>query len=500
MTSLRARTKLCFVLAAALITLNLPSSIAEEARSRPLKLPGLRVLGSGEGTSQNLGQPQPDGEAVPHQSFAGPQRLEQRDQTSSPGITAPGSDMTRFVPGTTVGGFNQAGAFTLGRILLKPSAVVSYSYESNLQALSKGYQSDTALIVSPTIEAFLPVTRNGIRLEYTLLFRNYQNLSITQNFDHTFNADSEFDLSPGMSLAVRDHFSMSSIDAREFVPGREVVFSDSPFRRNDLGMQLSWALSENDKLAINGNWNHVFFDNATTDKEVPFYGYNQMSYGGTYKRDLSERFAIFGNTSYHQNRTGDPRNLANSKGFGIEGGIDGSLTPLISGQFSAGIQWDSYPGASQQAARGVVFRGAFSKEISERSQMMISLSRSTNLSYFQQNAYFTSTGIGGSYTRELGPKLIVSISPGYQRNGYPTLLQSGPGVPSDLVGKSSRSDSFVDFDLSVRYRYNDWLAMDARFGIAHRNSDIPDFRFNSYRWGINFLIGSRGSTTGRSPY
>jgi hypothetical protein len=500
MTSMRTKTGLCFVCAAALISINLRSGIAEEARTRPLKLPGLKVLGASEGTSRNTDQPRSNGESVPHQTLAGPQRADDRSQTAPPTITAPGNDMTRFVPGTTVGSFNQAGAFTLGRILLKPSAVVSYSYESNMQALSKDYQPDTALVVSPTIEAFLPLTRNGIRLEYTLLYHKYQNLGIAQNYDHTLNADSEFDISSTMTLAVRDHFSMSSIDAREFVPGREIVFSDSPFKRNDLGMQLSWALSENDNLAMNGNWNRVFFNDEGTDKEVPFYSYNQLSYGGSYKRDLTERFAIFGNTSYHQNRTRDPRNLANAKGFAVEGGIDGSLTPLITGQFSAGIQWDSYPGTSQQTAMGAVFRGAFSKEISERSQLMISLARSSNLSYFQQNAYFTSTGIGGTYTRELGPKLIVSFSPGYQRNGYPTPLQPGPGIPDNLVGKSSRSDSFVDFDLSVRYRYNDWLAMDARLGISHRNSDIPDYRFNSYRVGINFLIGSRGASAGRSPY
>lgn len=487
-------------MATAFILLNLPLGLAGEARGRPLKLPGLRVLSASDGTLPVLGQSQTDPERVPHQSFAAPQRLEQPDQTPSPSVTAPGSDSTRFVPGTTVGGFNQAGSLALGGILLKPSMVVSYSYESNLQALSKDYQPNTSLVASPTIEAFLPVTRNGIRLDYTLIYRNYRNLSIAQNFDHLFNADSQFDLSPTVTVAVRDHFSSSAIDAREFVPGREVVFADSQFKRNEIGTLLSWALSENDSLSFTGSWNRVSFANFTESSEVPFYGYNQMSYAGTYKRDLSERFAIFGNGGYRQNKTKDPRNLADSKGFEIEGGIDGSLTPLVTGQFSAGIRWDSYPGASQKTSRGLIFRGAFSKEISERSQAGISLSRSSNLSYFQQNAYFVSTGIGGSYSRELGPKLIASISAGYQRNSYPTRLESGAGIPADLVGKSRRSDGYIDLDLSVRYRFNDWLAMDARFGVLHRNSDIPDFHFSGYRGGINFLIGNRGAASGRSPY
>jgi hypothetical protein len=369
-----------------------------------------------------------------------------------------------------------------------------------LQALSKNYQPTTALIVSPTIEALLPFTRNGIRLDYTLTYRDYRNLHIGQNFDHIFNADSEFELSPTVTLAVRDHYSMSSLDAREFVPGREVVFADSRFRRNDADVRLSWALSENDSLSLQGGWNRLSFIDTNSPAESPFYSYNQMSYTGTYKRDVSERFAIFGNGGYHQNKTEDPRNLANSKGFEAEAGIDGSLTPLIAAQLSAGIRWDSYPGLSSRAARVFILRGAFSKEISERSAVTLSFSRSSNLSYFQQNPYFVSTGVGGSYSRELGPKLIASISTGYQKNGYPTALQSGLGIPIDLVGRRPRSDNYVDLDLSVRYRFNDWLAMDARFGVMRRTSDIPDFSFNCYRGGINFLIGNRGAASGRSPY
>ena len=500
MISMRATARMCLLSTMAFIFLSLRPCIADEARSRPLRLPGLSILRADEGVPQPHGESRPVAKLVPHQSLAVPQQSQQADRPNVPMVTAPGSDMTRLVPGSTVGGFDQEGAFALGSVLVKPSAVVTYSYESNVQALSSNYRPDTALVVSPTIEAFIPITRNGIRLDYSMLYRDYRNLNISQNFDHTFNADSQFDLSPIVSLAVRDHFSMSSIDAREFVPGREIVFSDSPFKRNEVSAQLLWSLSENDSLAFTSTWNRVFFKEATQHAEVPFYDYNQMSYAGTYKRDLSERFAVFGNGSYHRNSTDDPRNLADSRGFAVEGGIDGSLSPLVTGQLSIGMQRDSYPGAPLANATALIFKGALAKEITERSQVSLSLSRTSNLSYFQQNAYFTSTGIVAAYGRELGRRLVTSLSASYQRNGYPMPLESGAGIPVELVGRTSRGDSFVDFDFSLRYRVNDWLAMDARFGVSHRNSNVPEEQFNCYRAGINFLIGNRGASTGRSPY
>ena len=448
-----------------------------------------------------IAQSQGKGSAVPHhQSLAAPQQNEQTNPSPASGAAAPGSDATSFVPGSTVGSFNQSGALVLGKVLIKPSAAISYAYESNLQALSAGYQPDRALMVSPTIEAFIPLTRNGIRFEYSMQYRNYQRYDLRRNFDHSFNADSMFDISPILSLAVRDHFSMSSVNSQEFMPGREIVFSDSVFKRNDLGLLANWTLTENDSLAFNAGWNHVFFDKPSGNTNTPFYDYDQYGFGGSYKHDVSERLGVFASGSYRQNTTGDARDLANSRGFEFSGGIDGMLTPLISAQLGIGVRYDRYPSAARTSATGLVFRGSVSKEISERSNIALSFSRSSNLSNFQENSYFVTTGIGVSYSRDVRPNIQVYATSAYQRNGYPLLLEAAAGIPSNLVGNNARRDSFVDAGFGALYRYNDWLAMDLHFDITRRYSDLSQYRFQSYRGVINFLIGSKGAATGRSPY
>jgi hypothetical protein len=279
-----------------------------------------------------------------------------------------------------------------------------------------------------------------------------------------------------------------------------VIFSDSRFKRNNLGLQLNWTLSENDSLGFSTDWNHVYFNESTKLTSTPFYNFDQYGFSGTYKREVTERFGIFAAGGYRQNTTDDPRDISDSKGFEFSGGVDGAITPLITGQFSVGVSFDHYPGSAQESAKSVVFRGGFGKEITERSQVSLSLSRASNLSYFQKNAYFVTTGIGATYSRDLRQDMALSFSSSYQRNGYPLAIEATSGIPANLVGTERRRDSFVDAALAVRYRYNDWLAMDVHFDAIRRNSNIPGFRLNSYRAGINLLIGSRGFPMGRSPY
>ncbi len=488
------------VLAVTCTGLSIPSSVAGELRSRPLKLPGLQLLNPYQVPVGEIAQPKTEGTIVPNQSMSVPQRSEQTNPSPSPASYAPGSDSTRFAPGSTVGSFNQAGALSIGKVLIKPSATVSYAYLSNLQALSSGYQPDRALVVAPTIEAFIPLTRNGIRFEYSMQYRNYQRYALSRNFDHSLNADSQFDISPILSIAIRDHFAMSSVNAQEFMPGRELIFSDSQFRRNDLGLLANWTLTENDSLAFTASWNKVLFDEPTDGSSTPFYDYSQYGFVGSYKHDVSERLGVYASGGYRQNSTDDPRDLANSRGFELMGGIDGMVTPLISAQLGIGVNLDRYRGAAKPSATGFVLRGSLSKEISERSQVSLSFSRSSNLSNFQENAYFTTTGVGVSYSRELRPNIQLNLSSSYQHNGYPLLLQAAAGIPVDLVGRDARRDSFVDAGFGALYRYNDWLAMDIRFDFTRRYSDLSQFRFQSYRGIVNFLIGSKGSATGRSAF
>lgn len=496
--TIRSKFKSALICTAIMLGSVLPNGIAGESVGRAIRLTGLRLLDSsaspneiGAGKAEVIGK-------VPHPSFAVPEQVEQNDKTAADGFSAPGTDPSNIVPGTSIDSFDPAGSFSLGKILIKPSGTVSYTYVSNLQALHTGFQPDRALMIVPSIEAFLPFTRNGIRLDYSMPYRHYQRYDLPQGIDHILDADSQFELSPLLRLAIRDHFALSTLDSSEFTPGREVLFSNARFLRNNAAMQLDWTLSRNDSLELNADWNRVSFKDVTATEARPFYDFDTYGFAAKYGRYVSERLKVFAGAGHTRMAADDPRRAADFRRYELDGGVEGAITPLISSQMTVGVTFDQYPGTAKDFATGLLLRGSVVKAISERSQLSLSLSRITNPSNFQQNAYFVTTGLGGTYSRELRPNLALTFSASYQRNAYPLPLQSGSEIPVDLVGLKSRRDSFIDAGVVVRYRYNHWLAMDLLFAATQRHSDIPGYQFSGYRGGISILFGNGRLAEGRS--
>jgi hypothetical protein len=432
-------------------------------------------------------------------TMAMPQRKENNEQTRASSVTAPGSDPSRFVPGTSVDSYGLTEYFHVGALRFRPSARVSYLYQSNRYAESGIPGEEYYLQVAPTIELLLPISQNGIRLDYTAAYNRFKNEPSLNRFSHNLNMDSKIDLSPILSLSVRDHYAINSMDAREYVPGRELIFSDSRFWRNELETQVDWAVTEDNNLGITGGYNTVHFKDSLSERALPMYDYRQYALGGFYRRRISQRTSLYGDGSYLRNLADDPRGISSYSGFEALGGIESFLTPLISGQLSLGLRRENYPGSSLQQFNGLVLRGNLQKEITENSRISFAVDRTSNLSNFEQNPYYTTNGIAVNYVREVNRQFAFSISPGYQRNSYPLPLEESlkaTGLSSD----THRLDNILELDANARYRHNAWLALDFQFGFLRRHSNLPDLSFTDYRAAISLLVGMRGLTQGRAPY
>jgi len=198
--------------------------------------------------------------------------------------------------------------------------------------------------------------------------------------------------------------------------------------------------------------------------------------------------------------TADPRRISDSRGYETSAGVESFLTPLTTGRFSLGFRNESYEAAGARRYRGAVFRGEIQKEFSETVRAGLSFTRHTNLSNFQQNAFYLTHGLAIAYMHELGPKVFFRVGPGFQRNSYPLPLLDEPGVPRELVGRSSRIDRIYTLDCGIRYRHRDMLALEILFDAMRRDSNLPGHSFTNYRVGVSLLIGHRGMAAGRFFY
>jgi hypothetical protein len=420
------------------------------------------------------------------------------DQIQPLPVAPPGSDATRFVPGTSVDYFGPAGFVRAGGLLLRPSGRLTYTYHSNLFNEPRSRHRDHQILVEPAIEGFVPISQNGLRFDYAFGYRDFRNFEPGDKTSHTINADSQFDFSPIVSLSIRDHFAISSLNPAEYVPGREIIFSDARFRRNHVEGLLNWNATPNNNIGLRGGWNTVGFEDDPSRGE-PFYDYDQYQFAAFVRRDVSRRTALFVDGSFLRNDTLDPRDIADLRGHEVVAGVETLITPITSGQFSAGYRKETYPRARDQDFLGTVFRGSLHKEFSERIRMSLALARSTNPSNFENNAYYVSFGIGLTYFHELARNLIFSFAPGYQRNSYPLPLDPlPPGSPR--IRDSHRVDRLADVAAVLRYTASDLVAFDARFDAIRRNSDLPEHRFTNYRISLTLVVGYRGGIRGHMPY
>src|SRR6266498_1361330 len=139
-------------------------------------------------------------QASAYQQTAGPSA-----ESSTPSaVSAPGTDAAAYVPGSSVQHFREMRFFQLGHVLFRPSARIHYYYESNLSANPGSNSGTHAMALEPTLEAFIPVTANGIRLDYSPVFRDFSNFDLQHKMSHNLNADSRFDLTPVLNIGVRE--------------------------------------------------------------------------------------------------------------------------------------------------------------------------------------------------------------------------------------------------------------------------------------------------------
>lgn len=127
------------------------AELEERSVERTLRLSGLQVMplnavnimvGALAGGQEQCGY---------YATMAVPQRLENNNPSKSSAVHSPGTDATVYVPGSTAQPFSQLDAFKLGRLMLRPSARLTYGYNSNYLNLS-GYVLNIPLLPCRTFD------------------------------------------------------------------------------------------------------------------------------------------------------------------------------------------------------------------------------------------------------------------------------------------------------------------------------------------------------------
>jgi hypothetical protein len=423
-------------------------------------------------------------------------------------IDPPGERIGAWIPGTTTSIKDGVGGKPVGKGFLRPSFDFGVLYGDNFFYRSTVGRNLAIFNVTPRIEYELPGETRAIRLAFEERVRRLSNgnwaIGSVIDFDSRFDATSYF------HIALRDHFIRSSLDPREFDPAGEVYIVGDTFNHNDLGLRFTFDLNARNRLAIDGDYNLVRWDNGQIAGAPLFINYDEAASGFTFERDVSEETTVLANFTYANGTSSVPfrpqfNGLSDFRRFDIEGGLRIRVSDTSGASLLIGYEHDGFrhaPGAND--FDGLVFNLRFRRDLTSNTSFEMASLRKTQVSAFNLeggNARLVSTG--GSARIEYRPTEHVKLALGlnYQQLSFPlplvpTSTASGGVFVGQFAGEHRR-DNLYGFSLEAAYRWSDLVRTRFVYSFQRRDTTIPVLTFNRNRLALIFELGRRNDVRGR---
>lgn len=357
----------------------------------------------------------------------------------------------------------QREGFGIGALRLRPSTSFSYvDAETSLLETPQPVR-DRYLQVSPKVEVELPIGSGDLRVDYQTHLRRLSSFSIVERASHVANASFKTPLGGALTLDVGDHYARGTLESNEVDPGREFFFRLGRFVRNEFDVGVRVETAGRFGLDLGGAFNRVRFS-----EPAGFFGYDSRSARAGLDYDLGpEARAVL---SYVFDRTPPPdeRPEAESRAHSVQLAVKGEILPLLTGEVSVGYRDQHSPRAAEggRRFRGAVLSASLRKQLSRASSLTLSAHRSTQLSAFEQNAFYVSTSTEAEVTLPLPLSFALKGGAGYYWNRYRTRA-SGLGEP--------REDGIFGWSIGLGRPVSRWAFLRADYRRERRDSNLDAF-------------------------
>ena len=323
--------------------------------------------------------------------------------------------------------------------------------------------------------------------------------------------DTRLDLSRSFRFSLRDHFTRSAEDPREFDPAGEVYIVGDTFTRNDGAARLALSFDKRNRLALGAGYNFVRWDDDHINGAPLFINYNELSSTLSYERDMSESMTATAEFDFTNTTSTVPLRptfdgLSNNRRYAFQLGARTRLSETSGFAFRVGYQKNLFPVAPRaNNFSGLVFDLAYRQDLTEKSVFELAALRKTQVSIFNiegGNARLVTTGGSARLERQIksGWKLGLALS--YQRLGFPLAVAPNATASGGLfVGNFAgerRDDNLYGFSVDAGYRWSEYLRSRLSYTFSRRDSSLNVFTFNRNRFSLVFELGRRNDARGRS--
>jgi hypothetical protein len=423
-------------------------------------------------------------------------------------LDAPGARRGVWVPGTTAAATDEIGGRILGPGVLRPSFLFGAQYDDNLFYRSPDGRDVTTFMVAPRLEYEIPGVDRALRIAYE---GKYRRLSLGQWANgHFLDFDSRINITPAINFALRNHFSRSALDAREYDPAGEVYIVGDTFTRNDVASRIEVSFNERTRLAFDSGYNMVRWGDRFIRNAPLFLDYDILSSSLTGERDISPETTLlasifFDNTNGFVSTRPQFKGFHDSYRYGFLVGGRSQTSETGGIAMRVGFEQSEYYHAPKaNNLRTLIFDMAYRLNFQQNTSLELAALRKTQVSIFNLeggNARLDTTGISGRFEHSPIEAFKLGLTLNYQRLGFPlravsTSTASGGVFVGGFSGEQ-RADHLYGFQVEAGYRWSDLLSGRIAYNFSRRDSTIPVFTYNRNRISLIFEWGRRNDTRGR---
>lgn len=278
---------------------------------------------------------------------------------------------------------------------------------------------------------------------------------------HFFTGSLDLPLGSWWWFTVGDQLSRGSVETDVVDPGREYFFDVRRFRRNQLSLGVRSEGRGRFDLSLG-----LAVANEDIEPGGGYFSNDRRTVNAALRYELGPELDLSLRYSFERVPPPEGRPVVESSGHTVGLALEGEPTPLIRATLSAGFLSQANPRAPRagDSFRGLVFAATASREFPSGAQLSVGASRATQLSAFENNAFYVSSGV------QTG--LIVPLPASLQANGGVHYRWNGYRLDAQATG-DPRSDRLFGWTLGLGRPLTSWSYLRVDYSRDRRTSSIP---------------------------
>lgn len=404
----------------------------------------------------------------------------------------------------------------MGNAVFYPSVEAQYTHTDNLYMRDSssplGNISDSFWIIRPELGFEFPFKQSYVRLNLAYQYKDYETFQLSHHNTYYADFDSKFKSAGGTALTLQAGYIRGTQETKEFDPGYEVVFGNTPFNRYHGTIGLDLPVNQLNTVGIFGAYNTVDFRDASSTGYLPFFGYKQWTGGLKWMYQYSPLATFILTYKYTDSK---PKNNAydytlytnmqkqyHAQTFLV--GWKGDTSRFLSGSIDLGFKNMKFIDNPYSDFSGFVADAGLHFKTSEFSGLDLKAYRQADQSAYNINNYYTATGGQLQIEHQVTRYFFWTAGYLYQVNQYPdgtVAVIDGQPLPYMFFATQGqrRRDKISRAYGEVGWHFTQQLSFRLNYRYEDRNSNVDyfdpsgfyirPFTYAENRVSFQFLLG-----------